>query len=123
MDWNFQKIVLAIAIVLLIIALIFIGISLAKAKQKEQWPPIVGDCPDYWLDLSGNGKMCVNALNLGKCNIPTSDNKNAMNFSGNTFLGTKGTCAKYKWAKGCEVTWDGITSGVTNPCFPPTNNK
>jgi hypothetical protein len=116
MDWNFQKIVLAIAIVLLIIALIFIGISLAKSKEKATWPPIIGECPDYWFDISGNGSMCVNTLNLGKCNIPSSNNQNAMDFSGNTFIGSNGNCSKYKWATGCGVTWDGITSGVVNPC-------
>ena len=116
MNWNFQKIVLTIAIILLIVALVFIGISLGQAKASETWPPIVGECPDYWVDLSGNGAMCVNTHLLGTCNIPSSDNKNSMDFTSSTFSGAGGTCAKYTWANGCGVTWDGITSGIVNPC-------
>jgi hypothetical protein len=115
MAWNFQKIVLTIAIILLICALIFIGVSLAQSTEEESWPPIVGDCPDYWVDLSGNGAMCVNTKSLGTCNIPTSDNKNSMDFSGSGFSGSNGTCAKYTWANGCGVTWDGVNSGIANP--------
>lgn len=120
MAWNFQKIVLTIAIILLIVALVFIGISLGQAKQDEVWPPIVGDCPDYWVDLSGNGAMCVNTHTLGTCNIPTGDNKNPMDFSTSLYSGTEGTCNKFKWANGCKVTWDGITSGIANPCSTTT---
>ena len=116
MAWNFQKIVLTIAVILLIVALVFIGISLGQAKANEVWPPIVGECPDYWVDLSGNGAMCINTHSLGTCNIPTADDKNSMDFSVNPFSGSDGTCAKYTWANGCGVTWDGITSGIANPC-------
>lgn len=123
MAWNFQKIVLTIAIVLLIVALVFIGISLGQAKADEVWPPIVGECPDYWVDLSGNGAMCVNTHALGTCNIPTSDNTNSMDFSGSGFSGVEGTCAKYTWANGCGVTWDGITSGIANPCSTTTSSS
>lgn len=123
MDWNFQKIVLAIAIILLILALIFIGIALAKSKSKQVWPPIIGGCPDYWVDLSGTGAKCLNKQSLGTCNIPTSNNQNAMDFTGSTFSGSNSNCSKFTWAKGCGVTWDGITSGVVNPCIPPNTNK
>jgi hypothetical protein len=113
---NFQKIVLTIAIILLIVALVFIGISLGQAKADEVWPPIVGDCPDYWVDLSGNGAMCVNTNSLGTCNMPSGGSNNAMDFSSSLYAGTEGTCNKYRWANGCKVTWDGITSGIANPC-------
>jgi hypothetical protein len=116
MDWNFQKIVLLIAVILLIIALIFIGYSLGQAKADETWPPIIGECPDYWVDISGNGAMCVNVNNLGTCNIPSEGNLNSMDFSNSYFNSSDGLCAKYKWANGCDVTWDGITSGIANPC-------
>lgn len=113
---NFQKIVLIIAVVLLILTLVVIGVALGQAKQDESWPPLVGDCPDYWVDLSGNGAMCVNKQSLGKCNIPTTGNPNSMDFTGRIFSGNNSACAKYTWAKGCQVTWDGINSGVSNPC-------
>lgn len=113
---NFQKIVLVVAIVLLIILLVIIGIALSKATYGDTWPPVVGDCPDYWVDMSGNGAACLNTHSLGRCNLPSEGNPNTMNFNKDPFTGDDGTCAKYKWAKSCKVTWDGITSGVANPC-------
>ena len=68
--------------------------------------------------------MCFNSHHLGKCNIPTAEDKNTMNFNQSPFNGTNGSCAKYKWAssKACNVTWDGITYGVTNPCSTTDTN-
>jgi hypothetical protein len=40
-----------------------------------------------------------------------------MNFNEGPFDGTDEMCAKYKWSKVCDVTWDGITYGVENPCL------
>ena len=116
---NFQKIVLIIAIILLIISLVFIGISLSKSKSNEVWPPLIGDCPDYWVDLSGNGSMCVNEKSLGKCNLSS---QNPMDFSKAPFIGENGLCSKYKWATNCDVSWDGITYGVSNPCAQTTTS-
>jgi heme/copper-type cytochrome/quinol oxidase subunit 2 len=115
---NFQIIVIVIAIIILIIMLTYIGRSLSKYKYSGKWPPITGLCPDYWIDLSGNGEQCYNEKKLGICNIATSeDDKNTMNFNippYNNF--DNSTCAKYQWAKDCKVSWDGITSGIENPC-------
>ena len=71
----FQKMVLTAAIVILIIMLVIIGMSLSKASYEDTWPPIVGDCPDYWVDMSGNGEACMNSHSLGTCNIPTKGKK------------------------------------------------
>jgi hypothetical protein len=108
---NFQQIVLIIAIVVLIILLTFIGVTLSKSKYSESWPPMVGACPDYWEDLTGNGESCFNVKKIGKCNIPTLEDKNTMNFNVppfNTF--DLGNCEKLKWANNCQISWDGITS-------------
>ena len=113
---NFQKIVLIMAIVLLIIILVAIGVTLSKSRREDNWPPIVGECPDYWVDMSGNGEECLNSNSLGRCNISNGLNKNAMNFNQLPFTGDNGNCSKYRWATSCGVTWDGITSGVKNPC-------
>ena len=113
---SFQTIILIIAIVLLIFTLVVIGSALGKAKEDQTWPPLIGDCPDYWIDLSGNGEMCVNKQSLGTCNIPSGSDTNSMNFTGGEFTGENGLCAKYTWANSCGVTWDGINSGVSNPC-------
>ena len=118
----FQKLILTIAIISLIVILVVIGIALSKANAKTIWPPIVSECPDYWIDMSGNGEACLNIHNLGTCNIPTKENQNTMNFNQAPFTGANGTCAKYNWANSCKVTWDGITSGVLNPCDTSLNN-
>ena len=113
---HFQKIVLIIAIVLLIIMLVVIGVTLSKSRTENNWPPIVGECPDYWVDMSGNGEACFNSNSLGRCNIPGDKNNNTMNFNQSPFIGNDGDCSKYRWATSCGVTWDGITSGVKIPC-------
>jgi len=114
---NFQSTVLIIAVVILIICMILIGIALAKTKSTQQWPPLVGDCPDYWIDMSNNGAQCVNTKDLGTCNasVPAGQHLQ-MNFTVAPYIGQNAACSKYKWATGCGITWDGITSGVPNPC-------
>jgi hypothetical protein len=113
---SFQKTVLIIALIILIIALLFIGISIKQAN-KQQWPPIIGDCPDYWMDVSGNGTQCVNVKDLGTCQPATTGTKHTtMDFTTSAFTGSNGLCSKYTWANKCGVSWDGITYGVANPC-------
>jgi hypothetical protein len=112
----FQKTVLIIATVLLIVILVVIGIVLSKSSETDNWPPIVGDCPDFWVDMSGNGEACFNSQSLGTCNLPSKDKQNTKNFNEAPFNGENEECSKYKWANTCKVTWDGITSGVANPC-------
>ena len=114
---SFQKIVMTIATVVLIVMLVVIGMALSKASYGETWPPIVGDCPDYWVDMSGNGEKCVNTHNLGTCTTES------VNFNQAPFTGDTGMCAKYNWANTCKVTWDGITSGVKNPCDTSTTEE
>ena len=126
MAWNFQSIVLTIAILLLIVTLIFIGIALSKSKYTNVWPPITGDCPDYWVDLSGNGEACYNNKNLGAQNCSQSTynssykDKKVMDFTTPAFSGDNGTCTKATWANKCGISWDGITYGVSNPCDTST---
>ena len=109
---NFQRTIIYIGIILLIIIIIIVGYTLATKKTPVQWPPLVGDCPDYWVDTSGNGGNCVNTKGLGTCTASGS----SMNFSIAPYTGSNGICNKYKWASKCDITWDGITSGVPNPC-------
>lgn len=112
---GFQKIVLISAIVILIIALVLIGMALSSGE--ETWPPIKAECPDYWVsDGSGNATTCTNVKDLGTC-PPSEDSEHlVMNFNGSAFTGSEGDCNKYKWADKCNVSWDGITYGVSNPC-------
>ena len=115
---GFQKIVLFSAIIILIIVLVIIGVVLVSVKSSETWPPMV---PEYWgitgLDISGNNMAkCVNIKDLGRCPANSGDEHLIMDFNSPMFTGDNGTCAKYAWAKKCDVTWDGITYGVNNPC-------
>lgn len=130
MEATFQKIVLTIAIVLLIGMLIVINMSLTSASASLTWPPIKTNCPDYWEDLSGNGSQCFNVNDIGiggaSCNarkyigvngdIP--DPSSTKNFNTAVYTGLNGLCEKQKWAKSCNVDWDGITYGYgsNNPC-------
>jgi len=117
---SFQGIVIIVAILLLIITLILIGLLMAKSKNTEQWPPLIGACPDYWMDTSGNGSNCVNVKDLGipKC-IERVGGHFTKDFSTDYYTGDQGLCNKYTWANTCGVSWDGITYGVPNPCTPP----
>ena len=114
---NFQKTILVVATLVLIVLLVVIGYTLSKTDASETWPPIVGTCPDYWIDLSGNGAACFNSHKLGTCNLPgVGNDKNTMDFNKSPFNTNTGVCSKYKWANNCKVTWDGITTGISNPC-------
>jgi len=117
---SFQKIVLIIAIVILIISLVSIGIILSKSKNK-QWPPNTPECPDYWMiDGSGNNSICVNIKDLGTCKPQSGQKHLTMNFNNAPFNGDQGNCSKYNWAKACNISWDGITYGIVNPCQTTT---
>lgn len=113
---SFQSIVIVVFLVLLVICLISIGYMMYKKQSTQQWPPLIGDCPDYWVDLSGNGAQCVNTKSLGTCT-----NNKTMDFTVSPYNGSDSACQKYKWSTTCGITWDGITSGVVNPCDPSGN--
>lgn len=100
----FQKTVSTVAIIILIIALCIIGIALYRQKFHSKYPPVIANCPDYW-DVSGN--FCINSKRLGNpsCQAP-------MDFTQGNFASSNGPCIKYKWARSCNLTWDGISDNV-----------
>lgn len=105
---DFKKSVVGIAIGLLIFSILLIGILLYTGGSDDQWPPIVSGCPDYWIDRvdkDGNTKKCYNVHNLGKSSCDKT-----MDFSTSVWEGSIGDCRKYKWAKNCDLTWDGVTN-------------
>ena len=105
---TFRKIILGVAIILLIIALVMIGMSIANSKYNQKFPPIVAECPDYW---TRSGTNCVNSKKLGGPNCHRN-----MDFTNSAqWTGTNGMCNKKNWAKGCHITWDGVTNNV-NAC-------
>jgi hypothetical protein len=127
---TFQKIVLIVAILILIVILAFIAVSLRKAKKNTSWPPIIANCPDFWVsvaDVSGtdmsDGDYCVNTKNLGKCPPKSGQPHLVMDFSKAPYTGTNGNCAKYTWATGCDISWDGITYGTSTPPCSTTSTS
>jgi hypothetical protein len=112
----FQKIILIIAVIILLINLVIIALALHNSKNTN-WPPIVPNCPDYWIsDGSGNNVTCINKKDLGVCKPQSGKTHLTMNFNNPPFTGTNGNCAKYTWAQNCKIAWDGLTYGVNNPC-------
>jgi hypothetical protein len=121
---NFQKIVLIIATVVLIIFLLIVGYMLYKNKYSSDFPPIISDCPDYWLDMSGNDlsgntvtPYCYNVKNLGNANC-----ENKMDFSTSFWTTSDSLCKKQKWANGCNLTWQGITNN-NNACSSSSDSN
>ena len=97
---NFQIIVVTIAIIILILLLTFIGYTLYSQRYNSKFPPVTGECPDYWVSKDNE---CTNPKNLGKC-------KGSKSFNNNMYKGHNGDCAKSQWAKNCNLTWQGITN-------------
>ena len=93
---SFQKTVLTIAIVLFIILMLVIAVMMTSAKQTQMFPPQLGGCPDYW-QRTQDGK-CLDVQNLGK-NCPSPQSFDNMTLK-----------QKCNFAKGCSITWDGITN-------------
>ncbi len=105
---TFQSITMIVAIVLLVLCLIFIGVTLYNNKYNTQFPPVVAECPDYWLDMSeGDGSKCVNKKGLG-----ASYCSKEIDFSVSYWTGDDGLCRKSQWAKICDLTWDGVTNNA-----------
>ena len=108
---NFQRKVLLVASILFVLTALFIIYTLYSGKYSKEFPPVVASCPDYWLDHQvkdalGNTKSnCVNVKNLGTCPDQKSNS-----FDEPQWLGETGECRKSKWAKLCNLTWDGITN-------------
>ena len=123
MEFNFQKIVLSTAIVVFIILMIFIAILLYRSKYDVAFPPTISQCPDYWIDmqdqngssdLDNSSQTCTNVKNLGNVSCDKT-----MDFTDSFWQGATGTCNKYKWAKSCDLTWDGITNN-SSACTTPS---
>jgi len=106
---TFQKIILIIAIILLILVMLMFGYTLHNSKQHEVYPPVEGQCPDYWVMERGTDGIptCINSKSLGDPNC-----QKKMDFQQGTFIGPHGKCNKQKWATTCKVTWDGITNAT-----------
>lgn len=118
---SFQKTIVVIAGVGFIITFIFLLYSIKKGKENKSWPPIIGDCPDYWIDMGVDGSACLNRHHLGSCNLGGKDD--TKNFAISPY-NNGDNCAKMDWATRCGVVWDGITtSAQKESCSSSSSTK
>ncbi len=144
---KFYKNAIIIACIVLLIILAIIASILLFSKNKKQFPPVVSDCPDYWIDAeylkSDHGKKyltepilidavnmaqnktdCINFKKIGTC----TNNASQLIMDPTTFEGADGIyegskmCAQFRWASNCDLTWDGITNR-DNICGYPKQKK
>lgn len=112
---SFQKFTVLIALLLLLGIFIFVSGSLIYAKKDDKPVSIAPQCPDFWeIEDTRIGPHCVNVQDLGTCSAATGDKHLSMDLKSKSFTDN---CAKYTWAKNCNIAWDGITYGVDNPCI------
>ena len=121
---TFNKTVLFISTILLIIGLVIVANVIIKNKSNEEYPPVVSDCPDYWdVDYDSQGKKhCKNNIyiNDGLSTAACRSYPHAL-FSANGSSLEDVVCEKSKWAKDCNIHWDGITNNP-NACVNTTIN-
>lgn len=119
---NFNRTVLLVASVLLILGLIIIGFFTVKTVEDSAYPPIISDCPDYWnvsYDSVTQNKKCQNnSINSG-VNTPRCRNYPLSEFSASGTSINDVICAKNKWAKSCNIQWDGISNN-SKACLQTT---
>lgn len=117
--------VLTMVVILLVMVILWYFVR--KASYAQKFPPSVGNCPDYWEDLTGDGSACYNKKKIGTCPPAsyndTYDKKAVMNMKKFPFDGPNSMCAKYTWASNCGLTWDGLTYGYgTKACSTVDKN-
>lgn len=111
---RFQKFTVIIAATLLLVIFVFIIGGLLYTKNDVQAETIVPQCPDFWeIEETTTGPKCVNVQDLGTCAAATADDHLTMDFNSGNF---PDNCAKYTWANNCNIAWDGLTYGVSDPC-------
>ena len=108
---DFYKTVCMVALVILTISLALIGRALASSSKDVQFPPNISKCPDNYemvYDSIGKFDKC---RTIGK--VPSGCDE--VNFGDPSYempgIGsTSGACKKKKWARKCNVDWDGLTN-------------
>jgi len=109
----FYKNIFISTILSVILLLGIVAYIMYNSKDKQTYPPLLGECPDYYkLDNVGR---CVNN---GIWDFTQESPCNQIDFSGNQYKipGTganSGLCAKKNKANECNITWDGITNNYS----------
>jgi hypothetical protein len=109
---KFNKTVLIVASVFLIFGLIIIGIIIVRSLEGQDFPPIITDCPDYWnvgYNSADQVRCTHNQINSG---LSTDECRtyNTAEFNATATSEPEKMCKKFKWAKKCNIHWDGITN-------------
>lgn len=99
---NFQNSILILAILLLIVGTITLSYSIKSSIKSQKWPPYVSNCPDYWLDPTGDGTQCTSS---------TVNISSGALCSGRVNFNQYNSCQKYSISNQCGIYWDGINYG------------
>lgn len=102
-----QALMLLVALVVYVCFVVAMVMMFRAGRKSQAWPPVIGDCPDFWVDRGSHGSHCVNPHKIGKHPGP-------MDFTQPVFQGAAGLCHKFQWASAQGTPWDGITD--RNPC-------
>ena len=107
--YSFKFISFIVALIILSICCIMAYNSISIDIKKKKWPPTVASCPDYWIEDKSEGTtVCNNTKNLGLDTCPTTINMNEFEYESKLLANSD--CDKAKWARSCNLTWDGITN-------------
>jgi hypothetical protein len=102
---NFQFSILIFAIVLVLVGTLVLRYSVKSSIVSQKWPPYIANCPDYWIDTTGDGSACKSsAMNVS----PEVGCFGVVNFN------EMNTCQKFKRSNDCKIYWDGINYGNTS---------
>ena len=80
-----------------------------QQQEKLTWPRNISPCPDYWVHEGNN--VCKNMYNVGTCpkgndGVPVV--QGSTNFGSKIYTGGDGKYQKCRWAKKCNISWEGI---------------
>ena len=101
---TFQRTTIIVAASILVIMLLLVAFMIHRAHENAEWPPMISECPDYFEVVSP--QVCNNVKGLGTCT-------GTIDFTDPKFQGKSGLKEKSDWAKGCGVTWDGVTNSTS----------
>lgn len=115
---RFQQIVLVVATIILLICLILIGIALYKHRYNEKYPPVIGRCPDYWIDASdtdSNTIICKRNNNKNyNQNLNRGTGHDEFTYDSSLLHGNHGICERAEKARKVNLSWDGITNSTVD---------
>ena len=77
---------------------------LKNKKIKENWPPVINPCPDFWVQ-SSDGKTCKNIKGIGE--LPANSVRTALEKGKTRKSDIKSACL---WSIRHGTPWEGVDS-------------